>query len=45
MSSNEAEYMEGPEVFKEAVWRRRVSIEMGIAKPDAPPVRMKELSI
>ncbi|EYE90211.1 uncharacterized protein EURHEDRAFT_511146 [Aspergillus ruber CBS 135680] len=39
-SSNEAEYMEGSEASKEAVWLRRVCIEMGVAKPDSPPIEL-----
>lgn len=39
-SSNEAEYMEGSEAAKEAVWLRRVCIEMGITKPDSPPIEL-----
>lgn len=32
--------MEGSEASKEAVWLRRVCIEMGIAKPDSPPIEL-----
>lgn len=37
-SSNEAEYMAISEASKEALWLRRVCIEMNVATPESPPI-------
>jgi ribonuclease HI len=37
-SSNEAEYMAISEASKEALWPRRVCIEMHVATPESPPI-------